>query len=314
MMNKQIPMKYTRQTSLLFAFFASAVYAGEKQSAIWPSPPNVEHNDPAWGVFVTVTKHNDKNPECSSYSHSSGTEEIDGVKYSVSTSRSDESTETFRVRLTEPTLRHLITDRTEHDFLRFIAIRDLPDAKLDKDTTIELLSTAAREPKALLRSMAVKKISSIKPRKDIVHLLVELLKDPCASVAHDTLFPLIDFYDLKEASGEKPALTTFWRSRATGFYHCQQQEILRVAELIHARNAALVSALDLEAIRAREVPSVEWYLNLGWDKADVPRAQSHFREQYFPDKGTGTSAPAAVPYSKSESGNKPRTESEGRAR
>ena len=285
-------MNFTRQIALLLAFSSISICADEKQSAIRSAPPNVERKDPKWGVFVSVTKHDDKDPDSSSYSHSSGTEEVDGVKYSVSTSRSDESTETFRVRLTEPTLRHLIANREEDDFLRFIAIRDLPDAKLEQETTIELLAIAAQEPKALLRSMAVKTIPDIKPRKNIVHLLVELLKDPCVSVAHETLFPLIDFYDLKEPSGERPHVTTFWRSRATGFYHRQQQEIFRVAELLNAKDAELVSAKDLDAIRSREVPSDEWYLQLGWNRDDLPRAKRHFREQYLKDRRAEQGVPA----------------------
>ena len=164
--------------------------------------------------------------------------------------------------------------------------------------------------------MAVKTIPDIKPRKDVVHLLVELLKDPCVSVAHETLFPLMDYYDLKERSGERPHVTTFWRGRATGLYYREQQEIYRVAELLNSKDAELVSVKDLDKIRSREVPSDEWFLGLGLSGDALPRVKKHFREQYLKNQRAeqdGADQPATTPESKPEGKEKPQPESKRRS-
>ncbi len=195
----------------------------------------------------------------------------------------DTSKKTFRIRLSEKTLRYLITSREEHKFLRFLAVRDLPDSDLDIERKKVLMSLAIREPDALVRSIAARAIPRIKHQAEVVGLLVELLNDPCMDVVSWVVSPLIEHYKLRNDSGEKLKILDdegLSKGPPSWFYFRHQQDALRVALALRAKDPALISAEAITEIRNRAIPSDEWFLSEGHSPTELVEARKRFIERY----------------------------------
>lgn len=118
---------------LLFNLFVivTTVKAEELESQIKAASPAESRSDPERGIFVKVKRYPDRMPNGSSGSHASRVEEEGGVKVLISINVTDTETVEQRIRLTEETLSHLITDEKEPDHLRWRAILNIDRAKLD---------------------------------------------------------------------------------------------------------------------------------------------------------------------------------------
>jgi hypothetical protein len=306
---------YTFVCILALATFANAE---DLQTVVRGAPEDHERDDPERGIHVSIARFEDDTPNSSSGSSRSSTEIVEGAKYSVSVITRDTSKKTFRIRLTEPTLRYLISSRDEHVFLRFLAIRDLPDSDLDIEVKKELMDIAIKEPNALVRSIAARAIPRIKPQDDVADLLIELLNDPCMDVVSWVISPLVKQYDLREESGDKLKVLDddgFSKGPPSWFYYRHQQDALRVALALRHKNEDLIAPDVIAQIRQRRVPSDEWFLDRGGLQTDLVEARSRFLERYHkPAEQAGAGQPATRSESDSEGGDKAQTESKGRSR
>ncbi len=183
----------------------------------------------------------------------------DGCKVSVSIQESDRQTVETRVPLKFETIDYLLGAANEPDYVRFIAASQLTESALPVEQQVALLRRGIGLREASLRYYIWYDLRQFKPHEKLAELLPLVLRDPCISIAHDSLGSIIEEYKLVSADGSKLPWTTSWRGWVAGYYVMQHREILAVARALRRTRPDLMPEEELKKIFSRAVPSDAWF-------------------------------------------------------
>lgn len=199
----------------------------------------------------------------------------DGCKISISTQQDERQIAKIRVPLDFETIDYLLTAKGEPDYVRFIAASSIRGSGLDKVKQLELLKKGILLPEASLRYYIWDDLKQFEPHAEVSGLLPLALRDPCITIAHESLGAIIDEFKLLAPDGSKINLTTLWVGSSLAYYVTQHRETLKVAEALHRLKPELMPNEELQALRKRAMPSDQWFEEVcGSDNSD---AREYFR-------------------------------------
>ena len=152
------------------------------------------------------------------------------------------------------TFEAVIRDRDYVLWPRYAALRDMYDFGFSPEKQLELITCASADRRSAMRTMAMHKATEYAFQEKAVPLYVRALSDPTLKVASIAASSLEHFFDLRRPAGkERPRFRRGggWGGAGARLRR-EEQDVVRVAESVHAIRPDLITEADLEIIRTRE--------------------------------------------------------------